>query len=202
MTFDLFGYDENACKKRSISPHGKSDENHFPQQNELTMVRCPPIDDRITFMLPMRMYLDLYYIASNGRNHSVTLFIRKNKKGKLPTQNTNVNNLPMDSMTKDIRRWRFLPSRLKMHETSHHEKSYQEIKDELINSETEDVRMPSTLARVNRENFKEMFQAGGLLQTSLNKWLADDSVIAFSKVKIIKSSKYINLIKSKLMLVD
>lgn len=193
MKFDFLGYNEQACKKYVTSPFEKNDdENNFQRQNEVTMVRCPPIKEFSVYILPMRKYFDLYYIASNLKYHSTTLFIRRNKRGKLPAQEANIENLPMKPITQNIRRWRFLhPAFTTKYGNIQREKSYQEVEQEMLNSVEGDVRMPSTLTRLDQTNLEEMLQAGGLLKPSLNKWQADDSVIAFSKVKMMKSSKCI-----------
>lgn len=197
VKFDLLGYNnENACKKYGISLLEEGDDETTRQsQHELTMARCPPVEEFSDHVLPERKYFDLFYIASNLTSHSTTLFIRRNKKGKLAKQEANIKNLPMKPITADIhiRKWRFLPSDSQQKHiitTFKREKSYQEFENEITNSVNEDVRMPSSLARLDETNLKELLEAGGVSKTSFDKWLADDSVIAFSKVKMMKSSKY------------
>lgn len=183
IKFDLLGYKRGGCRKLALH-----EQQNGRLKNEVSLVQCPfVILKNENSMPPSNMFFVHYYIASNLRYHSTTLFTRENQKGKKPKQQANIIELPMRPVYQYSSRQRYMP--LTYFDRIQPQKSNRQMENE-INELKGDLQMPHTLRRLDLPLERQKAKDRGPPQTNFDKWFNDYITITFARIRKTTKSMY------------
>lgn len=185
---DTFEYDEYVCKKIQIYFEGEQRQKYNPNKS-LYVLQCPPT---ISVIHSRReKYFILYYLSSNLQQNSVILSKKINIKGENIVPIDIDNNIDVQFISQDRARARFIPyPSIYERRGPVYRKSYSKIDSQVNAVASYTVQMPVTLAQIEGIQSRSEIDIQSSLRVSINRWLAEDVLIEFSKVKKNKLSKY------------
>lgn len=186
LKLDPQSYDEDACKtrRRRLDSESNRYERFF-------VVLCPPAafieNPRVTSST-------MYYLGSTLNPKSMLIFSRLNKKGSTSRPSWYVEHLQTLPMLEDELRKRISNYKNSVElqkRKSSLRKRYDELDTKLNLAESEG-RMPTRISEIQEVAMSIRKERGLVRQMEFlsDRWLLDDSVITFSKIKKSRSSTF------------